>query len=237
MGHLEQYLESIETLPNNIWTTMADIRVTDQKKEVLFKQLQEEQKEFVNEAKTLNENGEEIDEDTLQTLKEKYRTILSLCDKKVNLANSAYQLLDDCICKLDMDLRKFEIELEQKELNLTAAERRKRKAQSGISAADQRKMFANGGEGRGDRKKHVSGLGGVARTFDVALDMPIDPNEPTYCVCNRVSFGEMVGCDNDDCLRQWFHFECVGLSSNPRGKWLCPECSSLKRSQYIINKE
>jgi len=23
-------------------------------------------------------------------------------------------------------------------------------------------------------------------------DMPIDPNEPTYCICKRVSFGEMV---------------------------------------------
>jgi hypothetical protein len=33
----------------------------------------------------------------------------------------------------------------------------------------------------------------VARSFDVALDMPIDPNEPTYCICQRVSFGEMVG--------------------------------------------
>ncbi len=24
------------------------------------------------------------------------------------------------------------------------------------------------------------------------LDMPVDPNEPTYCVCNQVSFGQMV---------------------------------------------
>ena len=27
---------------------------------------------------------------------------------------------------------------------------------------------------------------------------PIDPDEPTYCLCNQVSFGEMIGCDNDD---------------------------------------
>ncbi|KAJ3136076.1 Inhibitor of growth protein 5 [Geranomyces variabilis] len=30
------------------------------------------------------------------------------------------------------------------------------------------------------------------------LDMPIDPNEPTYCICNQVSFGDMIACDNDD---------------------------------------
>lgn len=26
----------------------------------------------------------------------------------------------------------------------------------------------------------------------------VDPNEPRYCYCNEVSFGDMVGCDNDD---------------------------------------
>lgn len=24
-----------------------------------------------------------------------------------------------------------------------------------------------------------------------------DPNEPRYCICNQVSFGDMVACDND----------------------------------------
>lgn len=30
------------------------------------------------------------------------------------------------------------------------------------------------------------------------LDLPVDPNEPTYCFCNQVSYGEMVACDNPD---------------------------------------
>ena len=30
------------------------------------------------------------------------------------------------------------------------------------------------------------------------LDMPVDPNEPTYCLCHQVSYGEMIGCDNLD---------------------------------------
>jgi len=29
------------------------------------------------------------------------------------------------------------------------------------------------------------------------LDMPVDPNEPTYCLCQQVSYGEMIGCDNN----------------------------------------
>ena len=27
---------------------------------------------------------------------------------------------------------------------------------------------------------------------------PLDPDEPTYCLCQQVSFGEMIGCDNED---------------------------------------
>jgi len=36
---------------------------------------------------------------------------------------------------------------------------------------------------------------GVARPSRV-LNMPVDPNEPTYCLCNQVSYGEMIACDN-----------------------------------------
>ncbi|CAH3152588.1 unnamed protein product, partial [Pocillopora meandrina] len=50
-------------------------------------------------------------------------------------------------------------------------------------------------------------------------EYPIDPNEPTYCLCNQVSFGEMIGCDNEECPIEWFHFQCVGLTTKPKGKW------------------
>ncbi|CAN0412441.1 unnamed protein product, partial [Hapterophycus canaliculatus] len=30
-------------------------------------------------------------------------------------------------------------------------------------------------------------------------DLPVDPNEPVYCICMQVSYGEMVGCDNPSC--------------------------------------
>lgn len=51
-----------------------------------------------------------------------------------------------------------------------------------------------------------------------------DSNEPTYCYCNQVSFGEMVGCDGDDCKREWFHLPCIGFKNPPKGKWYCDDC-------------
>jgi len=38
------------------------------------------------------------------------------------------------------------------------------------------------------------------------LDMPVDPNEPTYCLCHQVSYGEMIGCDNHDVCVLFDHF-------------------------------
>ncbi|KAF2982585.1 hypothetical protein EK904_008583 [Melospiza melodia maxima] len=56
------------------------------------------------------------------------------------------------------------------------------------------------------------------------VEFVIDPNEPTYCLCSQVSYGEMIGCDNEQCPIEWFHFSCVGLTYKPKGKWYCPKC-------------
>jgi len=59
-------------------------------------------------------------------------------------------------------------------------------------------------------------------------------DEPLYCYCNQVSYGEMVGCDGDDCKREWFHLPCTGLATLPKGKWYCDEClSKIKKAKRI----
>jgi len=52
-----------------------------------------------------------------------------------------------------------------------------------------------------------------------------DGDEPRYCYCNEVSYGNMVACDNDDCPREWFHLACVNLDKAPLGrtKWFCSD--------------
>jgi hypothetical protein len=68
----------------------------------------------------------------------------------------------------------------------------------------------------------------AAAAPSAVVDDLIAPNEPTYCLCGDVSWGTMIACDNEeDCEGgEWFHLECVGLTSLPprRGKWFCPEC-------------
>ncbi|PAA72163.1 hypothetical protein BOX15_Mlig033326g4, partial [Macrostomum lignano] len=52
-----------------------------------------------------------------------------------------------------------------------------------------------------------------------------------YCICNKVSFGEMIACDNARCAIEWFHFRCVKLTSEPKGKWYCPDCRKDKQKK------
>lgn len=56
-----------------------------------------------------------------------------------------------------------------------------------------------------------------------------DPNEPRYCICNQVSYGDMVACDNGDCPYEWFHYPCVGITAPPKGKWYCAPCTASMR--------
>lgn len=51
--------------------------------------------------------------------------------------------------------------------------------------------------------------------------------EPSYCICEDVSYGSMVCCDNDLCPIEWFHFGCVSLTRKPKGKWYCPRCRGI----------
>jgi len=81
--------------------------------------------------------------------------------------------------------------------------------------------------GTGKKKKRKSRQNNqVAReeTPPREEEQTIDPDEPTYCLCDQISFGEMIMCDNDLCPIEWFHFSCVNLATKPKGKWYCPKC-------------
>uniref|UniRef100_A0A914H0F9 Inhibitor of growth protein n=1 Tax=Globodera rostochiensis TaxID=31243 RepID=A0A914H0F9_GLORO len=51
----------------------------------------------------------------------------------------------------------------------------------------------------------------------------------TWCICKQRSHGNMVACDNKNCQFEWFHYECVGITQEPRGEWYCPTCK-MQRS-------
>ncbi|KAF1845354.1 uncharacterized protein K460DRAFT_366231 [Cucurbitaria berberidis CBS 394.84] len=60
---------------------------------------------------------------------------------------------------------------------------------------------------------------------EVEVESDEDGEEPRYCYCNEVSYGNMIACDNDNCPREWFHLPCVRLEKAPVGrtKWFCSD--------------
>lgn len=66
----------------------------------------------------------------------------------------------------------------------------------------------------------------VGNEDDDEEDDEANEEEPRYCRCNGISYGEMVACDGANCQKEWFHLECMGLKVAPKGnaKWYCDEC-------------
>ena len=86
-------------------------------------------------------------------------------------------------------------------------------------------------------------------------DEEANGEEAIYCYCQGISYGEMVACDAQDCPREWFHLECVGLEKAPGknskserhlspgsqsntdtlslAKWYCDDCKeNLKKAKF-----
>ncbi|TVY85773.1 Chromatin modification-related protein [Lachnellula willkommii] len=82
-------------------------------------------------------------------------------------------------------------------------------AESGTGDDDDEAVTPGGRHGDGDEEM-------------LDLDDDEGSDDKKYCMCQNVSFGDMVACDNDSCPFEWFHWSCVGLKSEPIGTWICP---------------
>eukprot|EP00252_Welwitschia_mirabilis_P013902 TRINITY_DN3077_c0_g1_i2.p1 TRINITY_DN3077_c0_g1~~TRINITY_DN3077_c0_g1_i2.p1 ORF type:complete len:225 (-),score=58.67 TRINITY_DN3077_c0_g1_i2:152-826(-) len=168
--------------------------------------------------------------------------IKNLCTEKILLAQQAYDLVDSHLKRLDEDLNQFAEDLKQEgkiaydepAILPTISNREERR--KGYYFNSQAKKLDTKIERDWERERErdfelmppPSNHERITLPLDV--DQAIDPNEPTYCVCNQVSFGDMVACDNENCGGgEWFHYACVGLTPETRfkGKWYCPTCRNL----------
>jgi hypothetical protein len=61
-------------------------------------------------------------------------------------------------------------------------------------------------------------------------------DEPLYCFCRQIFFGEMIACDNEQCEIEWFHYPCVGLVTKPESEWICKACLTQKKGKEKTGK-
>jgi len=70
----------------------------------------------------------------------------------------------------------------------------------------------------------------AADTATEAGECEGEGDDRTYCFCDGISYGEMIACDDEDCEREWFHLNCIGLASVPDGSWFCDACRAKQKN-------
>ncbi|XP_027366656.1 PHD finger protein ING1 isoform X2 [Abrus precatorius] len=228
MSFLEEFQANLDSLPVILQKKYALLRDLDKSLHDIQRQNEQRCEQEIEDIKrgvrsgniTPNTSVIRFSDEALDEQKHSIR----IADEKVALAVQAYDLVDTHIQQLDQYLKKFDEEL--------------RRGPDGNTKSGRGN---ESGTGRGGRKKTrqtaVVAAAAAAATeaqttsanpTGMDLDLPVDPNEPTYCFCNQVSYGEMVACDNPDCKIEWFHFGCVGLKEQPKGKWYCSNCAATR---------
>ncbi|KAE8684997.1 PHD finger protein ING2 [Hibiscus syriacus] len=229
--YVDDYLEYASTLPAELQRLLNTIRELDERSQSMINQTRQQTKYCLglvakrgNGNSYMNNNHD--DEDVIEKIKKdieaSQENALSLCTEKVLLARQAYDLIDSHVKRLDEDLTYFAEDL---------------KLEGKISPDEPAILPPLPIVPKRDRDfKLMPPPGSHKKDFATPLevDQPIDPNEPTYCVCHQVSFGDMIACDNENCQGgEWFHYACVGLTPETRfkGKWYCPTCRLLPQCQ------
>lgn len=238
--HNKPLPRGIETLPQELQRNFTVMRTLDQKTEDIKTEIDRCSQSYRQEMGKLSESerGKE-----LGTIQEMFKKAIENSDNKVQIAMQMYEMVDKHIRRLDGELTRFEQELQLKdphqrrtstgsisELHSSLQQKGRKRtggSESGGSVARKKKLLSVSEDVTDTLTSPIPSILPSTNPTDV-LDMPVDPNEPTYCLCHQVSFGEMIGCDNIDCPIEWFHFQCVGLAAKPKGKWYCPKCSQEK---------
>ncbi|KTG31111.1 hypothetical protein cypCar_00048318 [Cyprinus carpio] len=245
--YLEHYLDSIENLPFELQRNFQLMRDLDQRTEDLKGQIDSLAREYTANARTLSS---EQKLSLLRQIQQSYGKCKEFGDDKVQLAMQTYEMVDKHIRRLDTDLARFEADLKEKQIESTDYDSTSSKSNKSDHRGPKKKEVTrtrskvknsdDDCSSKSSQKKVKLTQGSEFSTPAVnfgnvhpsdVLDMPVDPNEPTYCLCHQVSYGEMIGCDNTDCSIEWFHFACVGLTTKPRGKWYCPRCSQERKKK------
>ncbi|KAM3965756.1 inhibitor of growth family, member 3 [Aphomia sociella] len=119
--------------------------------------------------------------------------------------------------------------------NSSSSNKRQKQKKTNYSSSSSMSAHAQQTVAAASRSSSPTVVGNIVNS--VAIEEPMeeewtyDPNEPRYCICNQVSYGDMVACDNQDCPYEWFHYPCVGITAPPKGKWYCPQCQNLRRNR------
>ncbi|XP_026522966.1 inhibitor of growth protein 2 isoform X1 [Notechis scutatus] len=232
--YVQDYLECVESLPLDMQRLASLLREMDTRCREALKEIDEVYEKYKAEddpaqKKRLQQylqraliNSQELGDEKIQIVTQ----MLELVENRARQIESHSQCFQD-LSDTEKPIEKSKQDLCQPERS-SRRPRRQRTSESrdichianGIDEYDDQPPKEKRSKSAKKKKRSKAKQEREASPVEFA----VDPNEPTYCLCDQVSYGEMIGCDNDLCPIEWFHFSCVGLTYKPKGKWYCPKC-------------
>ena len=167
------------------------------------------------------------DPDRLRQVRQEQRQALLIADKKIQLVTEAHDAVERQIERLDAALGQLQEANGGEQLGSSFGA--SYGGCSDVGQANGRRRTGSAGTSGAGAAGSMSTNGVSSEQLSVGALLEPEPEE-TFCTCGRISFGEMVCCDNPACAIEWFHFGCVGLKESPPGAWLCPICQLLQVS-------
>lgn len=250
---LQNYVDSVTDLPAELSRCFLLIRELDQKSGALQAEIEDRCRKHVSEHAAEHQAASSMGSAAKRTrlsspskesavaatralqtdaLDQDVKQVMNYADEKVAVAQQIYDYVDQRIRRLDKDLRAFDVELTKDRARQGLPDDDPNAAAAALEASfpETTKRNKNKKKGGGQAAAAIPSL--MEAGMAGGIPVPVDPSEPVYCYCQRVSFGEMIACDNEDCAIEWFHFECVGLTpeNRPKGKWYCKECTQLRKA-------
>ncbi|KAI8062310.1 uncharacterized protein B0P05DRAFT_556512 [Gilbertella persicaria] len=221
----EDYVESLQNLPSEIDQNMHELRSMDEEfqrfREIYTKHRRSYSKMYRTGSNSVNLPA------ARQQLEKDYKLAIQKQDQKIDLTKRMYDLVSRHIERIDSQMAKSDIADVDWMGGAT-----NRKASAIVTddtswRLDRKRPSPHDGLFvKKSRTLHSSRPNPALEHNGALPELDIDPNEPKYCYCNQVSFGDMVACDGENCEKEWFHYACVGLTEPPIGKWYCEDCSA-----------
>ncbi|KAG2233843.1 hypothetical protein INT48_005289 [Thamnidium elegans] len=226
----EDYVESLQNLPSEIDQNMHELRSMDEEFQRFREIYTKHRRSYTKLCRASNNNNTAAANNLTSSriqLEKDYKLALQKQDQKIDLTKRMYDLVSRHIERIDSQMAKSDIgdvdwmgqasrkgsQVEDTNWRLDANARKRPSPHGALSVRKSRTLHSS-------RPNPAIGHNGTLPEIE------IDPNEPRYCYCNQVSFGDMVACDGENCEKEWFHYACVGLAEPPVGKWYCDDCAA-----------
>lgn len=197
---MEYLAEHIKLLPVSVTSNLGAIRTLDKGSREQMLQLNEDQKALITEATAHAKRDPAFDEsyykERFEDIMTRRQEVLLILETQMKAVQDTYDQIDKKISSFDEKTVKIVHLFPHMNGSTEVYKERKKK-----------------------KRKESEKESPVATDTSAFFD-----NEPLYCTCKQVSYGQMIGCENTECPVEWYHFQCVGIEEEPSDPWYCQFC-------------